>query len=129
MNFTEGKIYNDNGLNFKSILGGLSLKLDVRYDDKLKSFSDKNVWLGIRPEDIYDSSISSPSGNNLHINIQLEVVEPMGNEIFLYFIIDNNQFVARVPAREMPQAGQLKELALDVNKLHFFDSETGIAIR
>ncbi len=129
MNFVEGKIYNDNGVSFNSTGNGLSLKLNGSYLDKLKPFVNKNLWLGIRPEDIYDSSINSHGGNSTRINVPLEVVEPMGNEIFLYFQIDNSQFVARVPAREMPLAGQSKELTLDTNKLHFFDAQTEKAIR
>ncbi len=124
MNFVEGKIYDDNGINFKSIGGGLSVRLDSNYESNMKPYVNKNVWLGIRPEDIYDSSLSSPTGNNLRVKVPLEVVEPMGNEIFLYFLIDKVQFVARVPAREMPQAGQTKDLTFDTNKLHFFDSQT-----
>ena len=32
-------------------------------------------------------------------NAKLEVVEPMGNEIFIYFSVEGNQFIARIPAR------------------------------
>jgi len=129
MNFVEGKIFSDNGINFKSTVNGLTLKLNGQYENKLKSFDNKNVWLGIRPEDIYDSSVSAPNGSHILINVPLEVVEPMGNEIFLYFLIDNAQFVARVPAREMPKAGQMRALTFDTNKLHFFDPQTEKVIK
>ncbi len=80
--------------------------------------------MGIRPEDIYDSDSVPASNNFAKINVKLEVVEPMGNEIFLYFPIDGEQFVCRIPAREKPEAGTMKEVLLDINKLHFFDSGT-----
>ncbi|MGE5798566.1 MAG: glycerol-3-phosphate ABC transporter ATP-binding protein, partial [Ignavibacteria bacterium] len=68
-------------------------------------------------------------GNYSNLEVMLEVVEPMGNEIFLYFVIEGVQFVARVPAREKPQAGTKRNLLFDISKLHFFDSESENSIR
>ncbi len=129
MNFVDGTIHQNGGLTFKSKNGTVSLNLNAAYSDKLKNYNNKNVWLGIRPEDIYDSNSSSSVKNGSKINVNLEVVEPMGNEIFLYFPVDGEQFVSRIPAREKPEAGSSKELLLDVDKLHFFDGEKEIAIR
>jgi multiple sugar transport system ATP-binding protein len=128
MNFIEGKILSDNGLCFKSNKGSLDLKLSSNYDKKLNGYLNKDVWLGIRPEDIYDSTSTTirPSFNQNEVN--LEVVEPMGNEIFLYFPIDGIQFTARIPAREMPQPGTKRLLFFDTDKLHFFDTESEISI-
>ena len=129
MNFIEGKIIFENGISFKSNGGELLLNLSGKYEERLKTFQNKNVWLGIRPEDIYDAASTVSLQNYGSLTVQLDVVEPMGNEIFLYFIIDKNQFVARIPVREMPVAGQTKNLKFDIDKLHFFDSETELAIR
>ena len=128
MNFIDGVIMQDGGLIFKSKGGDVSLKLNTGYADKLKQFVNKSVWAGIRPEDIYDSAGSSSVKNVAKINVKLEVVEPMGNEIFLYFPVDGEQFVSRIPAREKPEAGSMKELMLDIDKLHFFNSENENAI-
>ncbi len=129
MNFIEGKITSEKGVTFKSIGGEMSFNLNGKHEEKLKPFHNKNVWMGIRPEDIYDSALNVSLQNYTNLNVQLDVVEPMGNEIFLYFIIDGTQLVARIPAREMPSAGQNKNLKFDIDKLHFFDSETEQAIR
>ena len=128
MNFIEGKIVTENGLSFKSSKGNLNLNLGSSYDKRLNSYIDKVIWLGIRPEDIYDSFSTTirPSFNQHEVN--LEVVEPMGNEIFLYFPIDGIQFTARIPAREKPQAGTKRLLYFDTDKLHFFDSESEVAV-
>ena len=128
MNFIEGKIISDQGLCFKSNKSSLNLKLSSNYDKKLNGYLNKAVWLGIRPEDIYDSVTTTirPSFNQLEVN--LEVVEPMGNEIFLYFPVDGIQFTARIPAREMPQPGTKRLLFFDTDKLHFFDTKSEISI-
>lgn len=124
MNFLEGKIFSDNGLSFRSNKGDLNLKLSTIEDKKLTSYVNKNIWLGIRPEDIYDATTTAirPAFNENEVN--LEVVEPMGNEIFLYFPVDGIQFTARIPAREKPQPGTKRLLYFDTGKLHFFDTES-----
>lgn len=127
MNFVEGKVIQNGGISFKSKSGDVSVALNNKYSDKLKSLVNKSVWMGIRPEDIYDSANASMK-NSSTINVKLEVVEPMGNEIFLYFPVEGEQFVSRIPARVEPEAGTMKELYLDIDKLHFFDMENENAI-
>lgn len=124
MNFLEGQINNNGAFTFESSKGGLKIQLQNGYQEKLKNHSDKKVWIGIRPEDIYDANTAVRTIDKSGLNVVLEVVEPMGNEIFLYFQIDETQIVARVPARDMPQAGNKRELLIDQSKLHFFDSQT-----
>jgi multiple sugar transport system ATP-binding protein len=108
MNFINGTLHQNGGLTFKSKGGTVSLNLNTSYADKLKKFAAKPVWVGIRPEDIYDTASSSSVKNSAKINVKLEVVEPMGNEIFLYFPVDGEQFVSRIPARVKPEAGSIK---------------------
>jgi len=129
MNFIEGKILQDNGVVFKSSGNDLSIKLIGKQEDTLKAYINKNIWLGIRPEDIYDTASMDYNPKYYKIDTPLEVVEPMGNEIFLYFLIDKVQFVARIPAREMPERGKIRTLMLDREKLNFFDFDTELAIR
>src|SRR4030066_1738531 len=123
MNFIEGKLFQEDGLSFKSKGNYLTLKLNETLGDRLKNYISKSLWLGIRPEDIYDSD-SSNRNNNAKIDVQLEVVEPMGNEIFLYFTIDDSQFIARIPAREKPEPNAKRTLSFDLGKLYFFDIES-----
>ena len=124
MNFIKGKILYENNISFFSEKGNLKFNLNGSYTDKLKSYSNKKVWMGVRPEDIYDVSSTSENSNFRKIQTVLDVVEPMGNEIFLYFNIDEVQFVARIPAREKPEPDSQRDLYIDSSKLHFFDGET-----
>jgi multiple sugar transport system ATP-binding protein len=129
MNFIEGEIIDDNGIIFKSSGNELCIKLLEKQEDKFKTYINKNIWLGIRPEDIYDAASMEYKPQYCKIERLLEVIEPMGNEIFLYFFIDKVQFVARTPAREMPEHGTTRTLMLDREKLNFFDYETEASIR
>jgi multiple sugar transport system ATP-binding protein len=52
-------------------------------------------------------------------------VEPMGNEIFLYFEQGGKDLVARIDVRTPPSANTDFELVLDTDSLHYFDKESG----
>ena len=128
MNFMKGKLGINGGAVFESAGKQVKLHIDNNNYDRLMNYNNKDIWLGIRPEDIYDSSITQNDVHYSPVNVGLEVVEPMGNEILLYFNVESEQFVARIPAREIPEAGKKKDLLFDTNKLHFFDFESELAV-
>lgn len=88
------------------------------------------VWFGIRPEHIqlanYDALLSE-------VNIQrhpINVVESMGNELYLYFQLGNDKLIARVPfdADRMVFNGEEALLNFNVSECHLFDIETEQAL-
>lgn len=55
----------------------------------------------------------------------MEVVEPMGNEIYVYFSTKpGSMYVSRISASEELEAGQEMEFVFDTSKVHLFDTET-----
>jgi multiple sugar transport system ATP-binding protein len=128
MNFIDGSIYQNGSVAFKDKSGKLNFSLPDDLSSKLKTHIGKDVTLGIRPEDIYDSNFAQRAKQTVKGKLSLDIVEPMGNEIFLYFALpsvqDSNQIVARVDAREVPRIGTEFEFALDTSKAHFFDKQT-----
>ncbi|TAK64565.1 MAG: sn-glycerol-3-phosphate ABC transporter ATP-binding protein UgpC [Bacteroidetes bacterium] len=124
MNFIDGTITNTNGLAFRDSTGSLSLPLSPSKKDSLASVANKEVSLGIRPESIYAKSQNDSSHS---VTVQLDVTEPVGNEIFLYFKIGKlpEQYVSRIPSDIHPTAGKEIQLFFDTSKLHFFDKTTG----
>ncbi|MBI3189336.1 MAG: sn-glycerol-3-phosphate ABC transporter ATP-binding protein UgpC [Ignavibacteriales bacterium] len=124
MNFIDGTITNTTGLTFKDTAGSLSLPLSIQDKTKVNAFINKEVSLGIRPESIYAKAQNETSQS---LNVQLDVTEPVGNEIFLYFKIGKSpeQFVSRIPSDIHPTAGKEFQLFFDTSKLHFFDKTTG----
>jgi len=123
MNFIEGKIADSNGFKFESVNSKLIINLNAEQSNRLKSHVQKNVWLGIRPEDIHDINDESLKDNYCEFENMLEIVEPMGNEVHIYFNIDDVQFISRIPARDIPQTGVLRKLKINMKKLHFFELE------
>ena len=91
---------------------------------ELEAYVDKEVIMGIRPEDIHaeESFLSISEASNIEANVDL--AEMMGSEIYLYLTCCGQKMVARVPSRTGIRADDMVKLALDVNKIHVFDAET-----
>jgi multiple sugar transport system ATP-binding protein len=94
-----------------------------------QGYVGKEVILGIRPEDFHDEPVFIEASQNTKITAHVEVAELMGAEIMVYSQINGQEFVARVDARTEIKPGQTVELALDMNKAHFFDVNTELRIR
>ncbi|WP_050614218.1 ABC transporter ATP-binding protein [Bacillus testis] len=94
-----------------------------------RGYENKKMILGIRPEDFHDEPLFIQSSPGTVIKAHIDVAELMGAEFMLYSSIDSQDFVARVDARTIVSAGQTMDLALDMNKAHFFDPETETRIR
>lgn len=128
MNFFEGMVTRDGDLHFNQKDHGVKLWLPDSYQERLKNHIGKEVIFGIRPEHIYDARQYGTSEGKARAKVRIEVAEPMGNEIFLYFTTGGAQCVARIPAHEKPEPGTDLELVIDTTKAHFFDKDTEKAL-
>lgn len=61
----------------------------------------------------------------LGFDARVDVIEPVGNEIFLNLDRGGQPLVIRVPPQSLPAVGQPLRLALRSEALHFFDPATG----
>ena len=59
---------------------------------------------------------------------RVEVVEPIGHEIFLDVTVGTAEIIARVSPDTPQKVGQTIKLAATVEKLHAFDPQTERAI-
>ena len=100
----------------------------VRHEP-LKGYRGQAVVLGVRPEDIHDSTFVPPNINAGAIQAQVDVTELMGNEVFLYLMTGRNQFIARVDPRTQAQAGNKLQVMANLDNIHFFDKNTEKVIR
>lgn len=125
MNFISGIIKKEKGLVFISEKNQLRIELSSNYESRLNNYIDKKVTLGIRPENFH----LEQNGNNFSkVNVAIEVVEPMGNESYLYYNIDNIQFTGRVITETAITPKSKLDLFINQDKLHFFDVENDKAI-
>ncbi|MFQ5751139.1 MAG: ABC transporter ATP-binding protein [bacterium] len=126
MNLLNGKVIRDNGLWFHK--ENLKLKFPEYFAKKLENYIDKEIILGIRPEDLYLSGYIGEIKDKAEATLLVEVVEPMGNEIFLYLSAGKNSIVARITAQSQPAIGQLIALVFNMANAHIFDVTTEEAL-
>lgn len=126
MNFLNGTV--DNG---QIQIGDVSIKLP---EDKAKmlhdnGYNNKEVILGIRPEDIYDATAKPELPTDTNVDITVEVAELMGSETVVYGDVNGQNIVSRIDARTGIVAGSKLNLHFDMNNSHYFNPETEIVIK
>ncbi|MDQ0352331.1 ABC-type sugar transport system ATPase subunit [Alkalibacillus filiformis] len=89
-----------------------------------QGYVGKGVAMGVRPEDIHDEPVFIENSPGTAFESNVEVAELMGSETYLYSRLGEQEYIARVDARTQVNAGDSVKLAIDMNKVHFFDSET-----
>ncbi|MFC4322128.1 ABC transporter ATP-binding protein [Litchfieldia salsa] len=126
MNFFTGTLKDNNFVTGNVTVAVPEGKMKVLRD---RGYSNKEVVLGIRPEDIHDEPVFIDASKNTTVTAKIEVAELMGAETMLYSQVAGQEFVARVDSRTDIKPGQELALAFDMNKVHFFDAETEERIR
>jgi multiple sugar transport system ATP-binding protein len=119
----KGKIVKANG-HIYFYEGRFKVKIVEAMKASLLPYADKEVIFGIRSEDIYDKLFVSQAPPENVVTVTCEVVEPMGSEVYLHLTTGKHSFIARVGAHNRPEVNQDMDLVFDMNKVHFFDSNT-----
>ena len=125
MNFIECKVVKS-GTDVILMFGSHSIKIPEGKAAKLveAGYVDREVILGIRPEDVHDEQLFIESSPESVIDADIKVYEMLGPEVYLYFTIDQFDITARVNPRTTARPGDTVQLAFDLSKIHLFDKET-----
>ncbi len=124
MNFMEGIIKREGEkLYFEE--GDNRLRVIPEQVEELSGFTGKKIIFGVRPEDIYLQKYSGVRYPESELTAKVEVVEPMGSELYLYLNSGRHDFIARIPPREEIGVGKEIRLVFDMSKVHFFDPDSG----
>jgi multiple sugar transport system ATP-binding protein len=111
----------------------------------LAGYVGGEVIVGIRPEDIEDASLV-PSANGTSLPVRVTLAEALGAEVIAHFPLAGGEPVvtegvrdptapdaeadsgtlltARLSPRTAARSGQPLRIAIDADRLHFFDSES-----
>ena len=121
MNFINVKLDGDHivakDLNLKVPEGTLKVLRE-------KGYEGKEIIFGIRPEDVNTESAFLETFPESVVKATISVSELLGSESHLYCQVGDNEFIAKVDARDYHETGATIELGFDLNKAHFFDKET-----
>jgi multiple sugar transport system ATP-binding protein len=124
MNFLDGSVTVNGSVEFRQEQTALTIPLPSKISGKFGQGPAAQITLGIRPEHIYAHKPVDAEGV-APFTASVEVVEPVGNEVFVYFSTGNNvQYVARLATDTPPQVGRPFQLMIDTSKVHFFDKQT-----
>lgn len=94
----------------------------------LEEYVDKEVLMGIRPEDVHDEPRYLEKFAHCKINADVEVTEMMGAETYLYLTVEGISMTARVEPTSTARPSDTIEIVMDSDRIHLFDKETERAI-
>ena len=90
----------------------------------LDEYVDKEVMMGIRPEDVHDEPRYLEQLTDCMVKADVEVTELMGAETYLYLNVEGFSYTARVEPTSTARPGDNVDIVLDNSKIHLFDKET-----
>lgn len=127
MNFIHGMVNKDKYF----IAGDHKLLLsDEKFQVVLdNNFVDKDIVLGIRPEDIHDDEELRSAHPNTTLNIAVDVAELLGSVTNCYMDINGSNCCASIDARADIKIGDVLDLTFDISKVHFFDPGTELVLK
>ncbi|MDQ3948798.1 MAG: TOBE domain-containing protein, partial [Gemmatimonadota bacterium] len=129
MNFVSGEIVRDGGAQFRARGGTFAVRLPSEWEElrgtRAGGGGKQEVILGVRPEDV---RVAQP-GDASSMRARLDLVEPMGNEVFLHASAGEHDVTARVAPQSLPEPGAEIALALDESRMHLFDPVTRETLR
>jgi multiple sugar transport system ATP-binding protein len=123
----------------------------------LAAYVSRDVAVGIRAEDMEDARLVRDAPADTRLKAEVSLVEALGAQIVVHFEIDapkvvtedtkllekdahtdeapthaevqGTRFVASFAPRSRVKVGDQVEVVVDTERMHFFDPETGAAIR
>jgi len=109
---------------------GSTFKVKVPADKTLAlgRYLNRDVIFGVRPEDMYDRQYAREASPDSTVKVAVDVVEPMGSEVYLYLLTGTKSFVGRLDSRTQVHPGQDLEVVWDMAHMHIFDRETQVAV-
>jgi multiple sugar transport system ATP-binding protein len=128
MNLLEGKL-TDSGsvLNFDG--KGFRITLNSIDRNQVCTYIGKSIVCGVRPEDIYENAAAVAARSHFaSVELYVDVIEPMGNETYLYLLNDSAPIIARLPHSPNIKHGHKVPFLIDTGKVHLFDPTTGKSI-
>ncbi len=124
MNFLNVKVLEKGG----SLIideGSFELKPDEEHVKYLKKYVGKEVFFGVRPEDLDYVPQPAPVNN---MQLKVTVVEPLGADIHLWVATKSQPLVARTEPQHTFRIGDMANFVPKMKKARYFDKETELSV-
>jgi len=127
MNFCDAKLVQSNG-DLIMDADDFNVTVPAEHQSKYRDHVNNTIVFGIRPEDLHDPHFVPPGVNQSVIEATVDVVEMMGNEIFVYLKVGPQNIIARVDPRTNFRVGDSIQVAINMDNMHLFDKESEKAV-
>ena len=124
MNFFHGTAKNGPENSFKT--KDSKVLLSVFSGDALKKHRGSDIVMGIRPEHIH--LVREDTAAFAEVPAEVEVIEPMGNESYVYSRAGEQTFVMRGLVPEHVKVGKRIPFYFNLSRIHFFDPENEMVV-
>ena len=107
-------------------LGDFALPLAFWSGDALGRYRDGGILLGIRPEDLYETSPRPGDERLVPVAMRVLAVEPLGAETLLVLALDGSheEIIARIGRETRLRPDDRTTLLLDATAIQLFDAAT-----
>jgi multiple sugar transport system ATP-binding protein len=105
---------------------GLRIQVPAEIAGRLGGHIRSDVTMGIRPEDLHVATGADPE--ELSFDAMIEVIEKLGSEILLDVAVGPHTMVASVDPSVRVNVHERLRLALNPERLHFFDTRSEAVI-
>jgi len=121
MNFFAGSLKLKNDTAF-FVIGNNTIKLPQRLRNVLRDYYDKQMVLGVRPENISPEQFSGQNDND--ISATVNVIELVGNRTDVYLTHPTGQkFIAGIDPHTKLQTNDAMKMYIDPERIHIFEPE------
>jgi multiple sugar transport system ATP-binding protein len=128
MNFVDVMLETRDGKIYANAPGFI-MQAPPRVSDALAPWVGKTVTMGVRPEHLVEVSRLPGFIPGMAIPVTVDIVEQLGNEIFVYLLAGSTLLTARMAPDMGINRGDRIEVSPLPENLHFFDPQTETAIR
>jgi len=124
MNFIPGRIVQHGDGLAAQIQDSVELPIPAERWERYGKYKDMEMTVGLRPEHLTEVQ-DHPKPGMERFDIKVDVVEPMGMETMVHFLIGRDAMCARVDPNTPARANDTLELHADMNNMHLIDPNTG----
>ena len=127
MKFLSCHVVNDSSVLKIKLSSGIEFPVPSNRYQRYLPFIDKEMLLGLRPEHITDLR-SGEFGQYGEFEVTVDVIEPMGGETEVYFLIDDKQVCCRVAPETAQESGSRMSLFAHLHHMHLIDPSSNLVV-
>jgi len=129
MNFIPARLHAENGGLAIMPRGGTPLPVPAAVAPRYEKHVGKDVIFGIRPEHLTNAWTDQDRAALSPVTVKVEIAEPLGADTLIFSKLGDSEIVCRTSPEAAAAPGATIRLQANMNHMHLFDRESGMALR